>query len=88
VLAEELEFGFPLRSVHHEMRNEAISAVTGVSIGQVFVYCLEQPSTKNPIYVHSKLAIIDDCFVAIGSVNVNKRSLTTDTELSSGPRRC
>ena len=81
ILAEELEFGFPLRAVHHEMRNEAISAIIGSSTGQVFVYCLEQPFTKNPIYVHSKLTIIDNCFVAIGSVNVNKRSLTTDAEL-------
>ena len=84
VLAEELEFGFPLRSMHHEMRNEAIAAVTGSSKGQVFVYCLEQLRTKSPIYVHSKLTIIDDCFVALGSVNVNKRSLTTDTELHLG----
>jgi phosphatidylserine/phosphatidylglycerophosphate/cardiolipin synthase-like enzyme len=84
VLAEELEFGIPLRVVHHEMRNEAISAVIGTSIGQVFVYCLEQLSTKNPIYVHSKLTLIDDCFVAVGSVNINKRSLTTDAELHMG----
>ncbi|HYM89077.1 MAG TPA: phospholipase D-like domain-containing protein [Nitrospiraceae bacterium] len=84
VLAEELEFEGPLRNVHHEMRNEAISAVIGISTGQVFVYCLEQPSTKTPIYVHSKLTVIDDCFVAIGSVNVNKRSLTTDAELHMG----
>lgn len=81
LLAEELEFSGVLRVAHHEMRNEALTAIAGSSIGQVYVYCLEQPSTKSPIYVHSKLTIIDDCFVAIGSANMNKRSQTTDSEV-------
>jgi phosphatidylserine/phosphatidylglycerophosphate/cardiolipin synthase-like enzyme len=34
------------------------------------------------IYVHSKLMIIDDEFVSIGSANLNNRSMTTDSELT------
>ncbi len=84
LLAEELEFGGALRIAHHEMRNEAIAKVTGTSVNQVFVYCLQQPLTRASIYVHPKLIIIDDCFVGIGSANINKRSLTTDSELHLG----
>lgn len=84
LLTEEIEFGFPLWNVHHEMRNEAIRDITGASKGQVFVYCLQQLSTKSPVYVHAKLTIIDDRYVALGSANVNKRSYTTDSELHLG----
>ena len=84
LLARDLEFGPPLSTCHYEMRDDAIRSITGASTGQVFVYQLEQPASKQPIYVHPKLLIIDDCFVGIGSANINKRSLTTDTELHLG----
>jgi phosphatidylserine/phosphatidylglycerophosphate/cardiolipin synthase-like enzyme len=82
LLAKELEFTGPMRVAHHEMRNEALNAVIGKSVGQVFVYTLEQTSSAHePIYVHSKLTLIDDRYAGVGSVNVNKRSHTTDSEL-------
>jgi phosphatidylserine/phosphatidylglycerophosphate/cardiolipin synthase-like enzyme len=84
VLARDLEFGRPLSSAHYEMRNECTRKIIGSSVGQVFVYHLEQLGTGLPIYVHPKLMIIDDCFVGIGSANINKRSLTTDTEVHLG----
>jgi phosphatidylserine/phosphatidylglycerophosphate/cardiolipin synthase-like enzyme len=36
------------------------------------------------IYVHSKLMIIDDEFVLLGSANVNQKSMTHDSELDVG----
>jgi phosphatidylserine/phosphatidylglycerophosphate/cardiolipin synthase-like enzyme len=36
------------------------------------------------IYVHSKLLIVDDEFVLIGSTNVGQRSMTFDGEMSAG----
>lgn len=84
VVARDLEFGGAMRVAHYEMRNDAVAAITGNSRNQVFVYHLEQLGKSTPIYVHSKLMIIDDRFVGVGSVNINKRSLTTDSELHLG----
>ncbi len=38
----------------------------------------------SPVYVHSKLMICDDEFVAIGSANIGQRSMTYDSELHVG----
>jgi phosphatidylserine/phosphatidylglycerophosphate/cardiolipin synthase-like enzyme len=84
VLARDLEYGAPVSTVHYEMRDECTRKIIGASIGQVLVYHLEQLGTGSSIYVHPKLMIIDDCFVGVGSANINKRSLTTDTELHLG----
>lgn len=37
-------------------------------------------SSGNPIYVHSKLMIVDDEVVRVGSANMNNRSMGLDTE--------
>ena len=39
---------------------------------------------RKEIYVHSKLFIIDDRYVAVGSANVDARSLHIETELTLG----
>jgi phosphatidylserine/phosphatidylglycerophosphate/cardiolipin synthase-like enzyme len=51
---------------------------------RVYVYGLYQTKVKSPkaIYVHSKLVIIDDRYVAVGSANVDKRSMRIETELT------
>jgi phosphatidylserine/phosphatidylglycerophosphate/cardiolipin synthase-like enzyme len=35
-----------------------------------------------PVYVHSKVMIIDDVFLTHGSANVNRRSMEVDSELN------
>ena len=37
-----------------------------------------------PVYVHSKICIIDDVWTAIGSDTFNTRSWTHDSELTAG----
>lgn len=40
------------------------------------------PVTKGgkPIYVHAKVMVVDDCFLKVGSSNLNNRSMGFDTE--------
>lgn len=42
-----------------------------------------------PIYVHSKMMIIDDTYIIVGSANINQRSMagTRDTEIAVGCRQ-
>ncbi|HET7353927.1 MAG TPA: phospholipase D family protein [Gaiellaceae bacterium] len=49
-----------------------------------FLACtLYQPGPGgNPVYVHSKAAVIDDTWVTIGSANLNEHSLFNDTEVN------
>ena len=35
-----------------------------------------------PVYIHTKLMIVDDVFTTIGSANINTRSMQVDTELN------
>ncbi len=42
---------------------------------------LPNTATAQSIYVHTKILLIDDRYVAIGSANLNKRSMTSDSEL-------
>jgi phosphatidylserine/phosphatidylglycerophosphate/cardiolipin synthase-like enzyme/subtilisin family serine protease len=51
--------------------------------GKVFIYHPLQPSTGQAIYVHSKVMVIDDVYAVTGSPNVNRRSMTHDTELAT-----
>jgi phosphatidylserine/phosphatidylglycerophosphate/cardiolipin synthase-like enzyme len=48
---------------------------------RVAVYDLENDE-GTPIYVHSKVCIVDDVWLAVGSDNLNRRSWTHDSEIS------
>jgi phosphatidylserine/phosphatidylglycerophosphate/cardiolipin synthase-like enzyme len=50
--------------------------------GRLVVASLEEQ--RGPIYIHSKLLVVDDEFVLIGSTNVGQRSIACDGELSVG----
>ncbi|MCA1667723.1 MAG: phospholipase D-like domain-containing protein [Thermomicrobia bacterium] len=59
--------------------------------GIVSVYCpyTSGPSsgvhafTYRPVYVHAKVAIIDDAWLTIGSANLNERGFFTDSEINA-----
>jgi phosphatidylserine/phosphatidylglycerophosphate/cardiolipin synthase-like enzyme len=59
----------------------AIEKVKAAGGNRVSFYNLEN-SESCPIYVHSKVCVVDDVWAAIGSDNVNLRSWTHDSELS------
>jgi len=35
-----------------------------------------------PLYVHAKIGIVDDCWLTVGSANLNEHSLFNDTEMN------
>jgi phosphatidylserine/phosphatidylglycerophosphate/cardiolipin synthase-like enzyme len=55
---------------------------------RIRVFCLGTSSGKEdgehyrPIYVHAKVAIIDDVWVTVGSANLNNRGMRDDTEMN------
>ncbi|MBW8878386.1 MAG: hypothetical protein JF614_25775 [Acidobacteria bacterium] len=47
------------------------------------IYSLLNPlQAEAPIYVHAKVAIVDDVWAEIGSMNLNRRSMTNDKEFA------
>jgi phosphatidylserine/phosphatidylglycerophosphate/cardiolipin synthase-like enzyme len=67
------------------LRSEAPEAVTQ---GRLQVFCLGTSARQadgehyRPIYVHAKVAIIDDVWSTVGSGNLNNRGMRDDTEMN------
>jgi phosphatidylserine/phosphatidylglycerophosphate/cardiolipin synthase-like enzyme len=59
----------------------AITMLSRVAPGRFGVFDLEN-STGTPIYVHAKICVVDDTWITCGSDNFNRRSWTTDSELT------
>lgn len=63
-------------------------ASEAVSEGRFRVFCLGTSATEadgehyRPIYVHGKVAIVDDVWVTAGSANLNNRGVSDDTEMN------
>jgi phosphatidylserine/phosphatidylglycerophosphate/cardiolipin synthase-like enzyme len=64
-------------------RLEAIQVCRKAAPDRVHVYDLENHA-GTPVYVHAKVAVIDDVWACVGSANLNRRSWTHDSELSCG----
>jgi phosphatidylserine/phosphatidylglycerophosphate/cardiolipin synthase-like enzyme len=71
-------------SIKH-LREQAPEAVTE---GRLHIFCLgtsgrrEDGEHYRPIYVHSKVAIVDDVWATVGSGNLNNRGMCDDTEMN------
>jgi phosphatidylserine/phosphatidylglycerophosphate/cardiolipin synthase-like enzyme len=67
------------------LRNEAPQAVEE---GRIQTFCLATSIRENnkehyrPIYVHAKVAIVDDMWSTVGSGNLNNRGMRDDTEMN------
>lgn len=59
----------------------AISLLRRAAPDRVGVFDLEN-SEGTPIYVHAKVCVVDDSWATCGSDNFNRRSWTTDSELT------
>src|SRR5439155_17210578 len=62
-------------------RERVLDALHEVGHERIAVFDLENAS-GDTIYVHSKVCIVDDVWMAVGSDNLNRRSWTHDSELS------
>ena len=67
------------------LHDEAPEAITQ---GRLQVFCLATSTNIDgiehyrPIYVHAKVAIIDDLWSTVGSANLNNRGMRDDTEMN------
>jgi phosphatidylserine/phosphatidylglycerophosphate/cardiolipin synthase-like enzyme len=59
----------------------AIQRLVAAGGRRVAVYDLENEQGA-PIYVHSKLVVVDDVWAMVGSANLNRRSWTHDSEVA------
>jgi phosphatidylserine/phosphatidylglycerophosphate/cardiolipin synthase-like enzyme len=71
-------FGHPPTLVGREL---ALGACRRAAPDRVHVFDVENHE-GTPVYVHSKVCVIDDAWACIGSDNFNRRSWTHDSELS------
>jgi phosphatidylserine/phosphatidylglycerophosphate/cardiolipin synthase-like enzyme len=64
------------------------AAPEAVEEGRLQVFCLAASTTVDgvehyrPIYVHAKVAIIDDLWSTVGSANLNNKGMRDDTEMN------
>jgi phosphatidylserine/phosphatidylglycerophosphate/cardiolipin synthase-like enzyme len=64
------------------------AAPEAVAEGRLQVFCLATSTTVDgaehyrPIYVHAKVAIIDDLWSTVGSANLNNKGMRDDTEMN------
>lgn len=60
----------------------------GHSMGVYYSTSFDENGEEAPVYIHSKLMIIDDRFLTIGSANATNRSMGLDTELNISWEAC
>lgn len=53
-----------------------------VLVGTLTACHSAKPCIYTPIYVHSKLLVVDDAFMSLGSANLNVRSMHVDSEIN------
>lgn len=63
-------------------RLQAIEVCRRAAADRVHVYDLENRA-GTPVYVHAKVAVMDDVWAAVGSANLNRRSWSHDSELTA-----
>uniref|UniRef100_UPI0005177396 phospholipase D-like domain-containing protein n=1 Tax=Pseudomonas syringae TaxID=317 RepID=UPI0005177396 len=67
-----------------ETSNLVAKEVPGLKIHVCSLVALDSPAGKPwmPVYIHSKLMIVDDVYTTHGSANINTRSMMVDSELN------
>lgn len=75
---------FTDKGIYH-LREHAPGAAAA---GRIQIFCLATSTMRNgkeeyrPVYVHAKVALIDDLWATIGSANLNNRGMRDDAEMN------
>ncbi|MBZ0157330.1 MAG: phospholipase [Alphaproteobacteria bacterium] len=79
-LVEEIAVGISQAEMLRSLRDTA--AATGHSLGIYYTAATGENGSEIPVYIHSKLLLVDDRFLTVGSANTTNRSMGLDTELN------
>jgi len=63
-------------------RLKELASETGHKVGVYYPACLGTDGQEVTTYIHSKLFLVDDRFLSVGSANMNNRSMGLDTEVN------
>ena len=78
-LTEKLFLGRTQMKMLRALQQVAID--TGHELGVYSTACVKD-GIRQMTFIHSKLLLVDDCFLSIGSANITNRSMGLDTELN------
>jgi phospholipase D1/2 len=76
---EELFLGLPQMKMMRALQQ--VAQKTGHRLGVYSSAALEEDGKRRMTFIHSKLLLVDDRFITIGSANATNRSMGLDTEL-------
>ncbi len=77
---EEIAMGFVQAKMLRALAD--IACETGHAFGVYYAATSGEDGKETPTYIHSKLLLVDDCFMTVGSANTTNRSMGVDTELN------
>ncbi|WP_437765868.1 phospholipase D-like domain-containing protein [Sorangium sp. So ce281] len=82
-MKEQIAVGLSQAKVLGGLRD--VAAETGHHLGVYYTLpaCGEDETAERATYIHSKVMIVDDRFLTVGSANLTNRSLSIDTEINA-----
>jgi phosphatidylserine/phosphatidylglycerophosphate/cardiolipin synthase-like enzyme len=82
-MKEQIAVGLSQAKVLGGLRD--VAAETGHRLGVYYTLpaCGEDETAERATYIHSKVMIVDDRFLTVGSANLTNRSLSIDTEINA-----